>query len=52
MISFKISIFALADTAARALRLQRGRVVISFKISIFALADTAKNAENIINGLL
>ena len=40
MISFKISIFALADTAF-ILREDYNLVVISFKISIFALADTA-----------
>ena len=41
VISFKISIFALADTAQRHLLHNVMVVVISFKISIFALADTA-----------
>ena len=42
MISFKISIFALADTAEEDAVNARNEVVISFKISIFALADTAQ----------
>ena len=44
VISFKISIFALADTALGADLVRVGEVVISFKISIFALADTAKKS--------
>ena len=42
VISFKISIFALADTAYTCKRTSTPLVVISFKISIFALADTAQ----------